>query len=486
MAGSVIYVYVTDNLSPAGVWGMVEFGVGTSSVDAATLVGYGIKAIGNTLNQSHPVFSTGAGLTVGATHRAQMINFTGGVATINLGAAATLGDDFFSIIRNSGTGTLTLDPNLSELIDGSATFEIQPGESLLVFCSGSGWYTVGYGRSVVYNFTQLVKDVTAGGTFTLTPTEAGNKLLTFIGSPAAGVTIIVPSAVSVYYILNNLSTAQATLIKTVAGTGVSVPQSQRIVAICDSTNVYSAQSVAASSNVALLDGTVASPSLNFSSQTNTGLYKYSSSGLGVAVAGADLAHFETTGATFNGTSPIISAKIGPTIAQQHVLPVVASDTIALLAATQALTNKTIVAASNTITTAASGGLVATELNAALAELEGEIVTNQGTAVQKTAATGSAVLPAGTTGQRDGSPAVGYLRYNSTLSVFEGYSSFGWGQVGGGQMYGNAQNKAIFYNNQNVSEDLTVLAGSNGGTFGPITVDSGFTVTVESGSVWSIV
>lgn len=41
--------------------------------------------------------------------------------------------------------------------------------------------------------------------------------------------------------------------------------------------------------------------------------------------------------------------------------------------TQTLTNKTLVVANNTITTAASGGLIATELNAALAELEAEIV-----------------------------------------------------------------------------------------------------------------
>ena len=46
---------------------------------------------------------------------------------------------------------------------------------------------------------------------------------------------------------------------------------------------------------------------------------------------------------------------------------------ASLTGTQTLTNKTIVVANNTITTAASGGLVATELNDALAELEAEIV-----------------------------------------------------------------------------------------------------------------
>ena len=41
------------------------------------------------------------------------------------------------------------------------------------------------------------------------------------------------------------------------------------------------------------------------------------------------------------TAPIISAKIGPSSTQQHTLPVVTSDTIVLLAATQALTNKTL-------------------------------------------------------------------------------------------------------------------------------------------------
>lgn len=47
-------------------------------------------------------------------------------------------------------------------------------------------------------------------------------------------------------------------------------------------------------------------------------------------------------ATFNeATAPIISAKLGPSAAQQHTLPAVASDTIALLAATQTFTNKTL-------------------------------------------------------------------------------------------------------------------------------------------------
>lgn len=48
----------------------------------------------------------------------------------------------------------------------------------------------------------------------------------------------------------------------------------------------------------------------------------------------------------------------------------------------ALTGATIDASTNTITTAPSGGLVATELNAALAELEAEIAAIPGTSTLK--------------------------------------------------------------------------------------------------------
>jgi hypothetical protein len=49
-----------------------------------------------------------------------------------------------------------------------------------------------------------------------------------------------------------------------------------------------------------------------------------------------------------------------------------------------------------------------------------------------AATGTShwTLPAGTTEQRPGSPAVGMMRYNSSISAFEGYASGAWSSLGG--------------------------------------------------------
>lgn len=49
----------------------------------------------------------------------------------------------------------------------------------------------------------------------------------------------------------------------------------------------------------------------------------------------------------------------------------------------------------------------------------------------TAATGSAVIPAGTTAQRNGSPAAGNFRFNSDTGQFEGYNGTAWGAIGGG-------------------------------------------------------
>ena len=52
-------------------------------------------------------------------------------------------------------------------------------------------------------------------------------------------------------------------------------------------------------------------------------------------------------------------------------------------------------------------------------------------VSKTAATGSAIIPKGTTGQRDVSPVNGYFRYNTSTNEFEGYANGAWGAIGGG-------------------------------------------------------
>ena len=107
------------------------------------------------------------------------------------------------------------------------------------------------------------------------------------------------------------------------------------------------------------------------------------------------------------------------------------------------------------------------------------------AVAQTGTTASAQLPAGTTAQRDASPSAGYIRFNSSITKFEGYNGTGWTSVGGGAT-GGGSDSIFFENGQTVTTSYTITSGNNAGTFGPITVASGVTVTVPSGSVWTVV
>jgi molybdenum cofactor biosynthesis enzyme len=58
--------------------------------------------------------------------------------------------------------------------------------------------------------------------------------------------------------------------------------------------------------------------------------------------------------------------------------------------------------------------------------------------------------------------------------------------GGGGAAGTGNNQVFFQNDLTVTGSYTIPTGKNAGTFGPITVNSGVTVTVPSGSVWTVV
>ena len=103
-------------------------------------------------------------------------------------------------------------------------------------------------------------------------------------------------------------------------------------------------------------------------------------------------------------------------------------------------------------------------------------------VAKTATTGSAALPVGTTAQRDGTPAAGYLRFNSSDGQFEGYDGSEWGAVGGG----NSTDTGLWENAATIAANYTIATGSNAMSAGPITVNTGVTVTVPTGSRWVVV
>jgi len=214
-----------------------------------------------------------------------------------------------------------------------------------------------------------------------------------------------------------------------------------------------------------------------------------------------------------------------------------------------------------ITNAASGNLTSTNVQSSLQELQTDIdstvsatttntnniatnvtniasnVTALGTKVPRTSATGSAELPTGTTAQRDASASAGLIRFNSTLTQFEGYNGTAWGAIGGGgfdvlsapptspapqggDVYwdndeaipyiyydqgggvanwiplvpqqnpksaeGGGSDEIFHENDQAVTTSYTIATGRNALSAGPITINTGATVTVSAGSTWVIV
>ena len=73
-----------------------------------------------------------------------------------------------------------------------------------------------------------------------------------------------------------------------------------------------------------------------------------------------------------------------------------------------------------------------------------------------------------------------ITVGETLTVTVGAAGQGGGATGGGS------DSVFFENNQIVTVDYTVPVDKNAGSFGPISINDGITVTVPSGAVWSIV
>jgi hypothetical protein len=301
-AGESKYIYITANPDEEGTWGIIAFGVGSSSADAATLAGYGLVAVTTTLNQSHPVVTTTSNTSLDLTYRAKAIVWTGGAGTFTLDTATSLGNNWFTMVRNSGTGALTIAGSGGNTVNGSVSIILQPTDSAMIVSSGTTFYTVGLGKSTLFNFTQLTKTVTTGS-YTLTPTEAANVVQKYTGTLTGNVTIVLPPTVQVYYIINSTSAGAYTLTFTTgSGSTATVPASAQSILVCDSINILNANTyLAGTSGISLGDGTVGSPSLNFSNETSTGIYRATSGQFNIAVLGANIVSIAATGMTVTGT-----------------------------------------------------------------------------------------------------------------------------------------------------------------------------------------
>jgi hypothetical protein len=125
--------------------------------------------------------------------------------------------------------------------------------------------------------------------------------------------------------------------------------------------------------------------------------------------------------------------------------------------------------------------------AGTATFSDDVIINDNVTINST---GFLKIPVGTDAQQPGqvnqpAAATGQIRFNTDITQFEGYNGSSWSSIGGGATGGGADT-VFFENSQTVTTNYTLTTNKNAVTAGPITINSGVTVTVPSGQSWVIV
>jgi len=307
---------------------------------------------------------------------------------------------------------------------------------------GTGEQSGTWGTTTNTNFSTAISEAITGTadvafssadvTLTLTNTNAAqtarNLRLNLTGTSGGARNLILGSGCQIekFYLINN-GLADAVIVKNTTGSGVTVPAGTAMLVFNNAVDVVNP--------LTYFTGTVVTSSATITGGTinNTAI------GGSTAAAGAftTLAASGTLGVTGNTT---LSADLS--VNGNTTLGNASSDTITLNAATANVPNN---------------------LNFS--------------------GTGTIRLPNGTTAERP-SPTAGMIRYNTTENTFEGYAAGQWGSIGGGAT--GAGGDQVFYENElTVTASYTLTTARNAMSTGPITIDSGVTVTVPTGQRWVI-
>tara|TARA_R100000900_G_scaffold144618_1_gene128957 strand:+ start:24026 stop:25228 length:1203 start_codon:yes stop_codon:yes gene_type:complete len=253
-AGELWQIYLTNNTTTNGVWQILQYGATTSSANASALAGTGLIAVGSLLSQSVPITGFNSDFTANADSRAIFYNWTGAAGTLTLPDPSVVNDNWFIYLRNSGTGAIVADPPGVTLIDGASTLSFQPGESAIIACDGTNFYTIGFGQSATFAFDYTVIDISGTGDYTLSGTELNRVAYRFTGTLTGNRNVIIPATVQQYWIDNRTTGAYTLTVKVSGMTGVVIASGVRGIYYCDGSDILDADTSSVSLPLAISDG----------------------------------------------------------------------------------------------------------------------------------------------------------------------------------------------------------------------------------------
>lgn len=304
--GTIKYFMVTNNATAAGIWAVFTFGTGTSAADAVALAGKGLRVIANKLNAEVAYWPINSNYTVSESNRAVVIDASAGVLTLTLPLGSSLNAGFYTFVRNSSAGNITLSPSGTELLDGLSTKVLAPGESLILICTGLNWISVGFGRDATFVFGEVVLNA-ATTSITLTSGDVAGRMIRVSGTATANVTVTLPSVDNIYFINaeSGLGTYSVTFT-TGSGTTTVLAANQKTVVYCDGINVTPAITTSVTSSLSLVDGSAAAPSISWALDANTGFYRKGEGTAGFSANGVNSVSFSPNGVDFTSTAGLTS------------------------------------------------------------------------------------------------------------------------------------------------------------------------------------
>jgi hypothetical protein len=303
-AGSSYYTYLTNNTTAAGTWAQVAFGVGTSYADAATLAGNSTAAILGKLETTFVTNEYSSVPSITDASRAQCLVWGGGLASWTLPAVSTLSSGWFILVRNNGTGALTINTSsVSSTIDGQTNLTLPLGDSCFICVNQDpakqDFFTVGRSRpnSLTFSSATYDVDVVSGATLSLVSnTPIIQRYTALSGTRTTSLLVQLPAVTQVYYMLNDTNQSGYNMTFQVQGssqTPYSLPTGRQAIILSDGNNLYPMLEASVGQYLANR-GTAASPAFTFTLDPVTGMYSPNNSQLGFSVAGTNIATMDGT------------------------------------------------------------------------------------------------------------------------------------------------------------------------------------------------
>jgi hypothetical protein len=303
-AGSSYYTYLTNNTTTTGTWAQVAFGAGTSYADAATLAGNSTAAILGKLETTFVTNEYSSVPSITDASRAQCFVWRGGLASWTLPAVTTLSSGWFILVRNNGTGALTINTSsVSSTVDGQTNLTLPLGDSCFICVNQDpakqDFFTVGRSRPNSLTFSSATYDVdtVSGSTLSLVSnTPIIQRYTALSGTRTTSLLVQLPAVTQVYYMLNDTNQSGYNMTFQVQGssqTPYSLPTGRQAIILSDGTNLYPMLEASVGQYLANR-GSAASPAFTFTLDPVTGMYSPNNSQLGFSVAGTNIATMDGT------------------------------------------------------------------------------------------------------------------------------------------------------------------------------------------------